>query len=267
MKPVNTPHIRLNASWPEVGILYEDSDLFVLNKPAGLPAVPERWKKSKENLAGLLQTAIQADRPWARERGLAYLIGAHRLDAAASGILIFARNRPALANLARQFRQRRPERTFTALIQSALPKDKMEVDLPVAPSLVTPGLSVVDPARGRPALTRFTLIERFRGYSLIRIEPATGHPHQIRAHLKALGCHLVADADYGTGQPLLLSRLKKDYKMKAEGERPLLDRPALHAEEMKILQPVTGIPLTLTAPWPKDLTVAVKYLRKFAPQG
>jgi 23S rRNA-/tRNA-specific pseudouridylate synthase len=140
----------------------------------------------------------------------------------------------------------------------------MEVDLPLAPSQTVPGLTVVDRTHGRPALTRFHLVERFRGYSLVKIEPASDRLHQIRVHLKSVGCPLVADTEYGTDQWLMLSRLKKDYRMKAEGERPLLNRTALHAEGIEMLHPVTGAPLTLTVPWPKDITVAVKYLRKFA---
>ncbi len=264
MKPDPATHIRLNADWPAISILHEDSDLFVLDKPAGLPVVADRWKRSTEPLMDLLQTALRDDRPWARDRGITYLAPAHRMEEWTSGILILARSKPALASLARQFRRQPPKRTYLALVQGALPKDTMEIDLPLSPSQTVPGLSVVDRTHGRPAATRFDLIERFRGYSLVKVEPATDRLHQIRVHLKSVGCPLVADTEYGTDQWLMLSRLKKDYRMKREGERPLLNRTALHAEEIEIRQPVTGAPLKLTAPWPKDITIAVKYLRKFA---
>lgn len=74
----------------------------------------------------------------------------------------------------------------------------------------------------------------------------------------------MADHDYGTGFPLLLSELKKHYRMKAEGEHPLMARPALHAERLEFLHPLTDAPLVVEAAWSKDLTVSVKYLRKFA---
>lgn len=264
MKPDPATHIRLNADWPAISIVHEDADLFVLDKPAGLPVVADRWKKSTEPLMELLQAALHNGRPWARDRGLTYLAPAHRLDEWTSGIMVLARNKPALISLARQFRQQHPKRTYLALVQGVLPQDTMEVDLPLAPSQTVPGLTVVDRTHGRPALTRFHLVERFRGYSLVKIEPASDRLHQIRVHLKSVGCPLVADTEYGTDQWLMLSRLKKDYRMKAEGERPLLNRTALHAEGIEMLHPVTGAPLTLTVPWPKDMTVAVKYLRKFA---
>lgn len=264
MKHTSLPCLRLSATWPEVEILHEDADLLAVNKPAGLLAVPDRWDKERENLMGLMHAAIRARRPWVTERHLDYLANAHRLDAGTSGILLLARTKPALIELARQFRERHPGKVYTALIQGALPQDTMDVDLPLAPSPVRPGLSVISQGSGKPAHTRFTMVERFRGYSLVRAEPTTGRLHQIRVHLKAIGCPLVADHDYGTGQPLLLSQLKKHYKMKPEGEHPLMARPALHAEQLHLRHPATGEALTLTAPWPKDLTVAVKYLRKFA---
>ena len=256
--------LRLSANWPEVEILTVDEDILAVNKPAGLLIAPDRWDKTRENLMGLLHTGIHLHRPWARQHGFQYLANVHRLDAGTSGIVLLARNKTALVNLARQFHDRRPKKTYLALISGALPQPEMEVDLPLAPSLVRPGLSVVDRGRGKAAVTRFTLIESFKKYSLVKAEPMTGRLHQIRIHLKEIGCPLVADADYGTGFPLLLSQLKRDYRMKPEGERPLMARPALHAERLELTHPTTGLPLVIEATWPKDFTVSVKYLRKFA---
>jgi len=108
------------------------------------------------------------------------------------------------------------------------------------------------------------VLERFRDRTLLQCEPLPGRTHQIRVHLRYAGFPLIGDALYG-GKPLLLSHLKKDYRLKPkEIERPLMARVALHAEELSLPHPVSGKPLKITAPWPKDLVVAVKYLRRYA---
>lgn len=255
--------IRLSAAWRAVEVVFEDSDLFALNKPAGLLIAPDRWDKSRENLMGLLHAGIQLQRPWAKGHGLTYLANAHRLDAGTSGVILLARHKPALVALARQFHDQHPRKTYLALIEGHLPEPELTVDLPLAPNLDRRGLSVVDRGRGKPAVTRFTRLETFKRYSLVKAEPLTGRLHQIRIHLKSLGCPLVADRDYGSGFPLLLSQLKRDYRMKAEGERPLMARPALHAERLELTHPTSGSLVVLEAALPKDLAISLKYLRKF----
>lgn len=256
--------LRLNASWPEVEVLMEDDHIMAFNKPAGLLMAPDRLDKSRENLLSLIHAGIHLQRPWAKARQLSYLAHVHRIDQGTSGITLFARNKAALLNLARQFHQQKPRHSYVALIQGTLSETEMEISLPLAISLIQPGITVVDHHRGKPAVTHVTLIESFRGYSLIKAETLTENPHQIRVHLREVGCPLVADHDYGTGFPLLLSELKKHYRMKPEGEHPLMARPALHAERLELLHPVTGEPLIIEAAWSKDFTVSVKYLRKFA---
>ncbi len=260
----NEKLLRLSTLWPEVEILSEDADILAVNKPAGLLVAPDLWDKSPENLMGLIHSGIKLQRPWARQHDLHYVANVHRLEAGTSGIILMARSKPVLINLARQFHDRHPKMTYLALVCGALPQPEMEVNLPLAPNLARPELMAVDRGRGKSAITRFTRVESFKKYSLIKVEPLTGRFHQIRAHLKEIGCPLVADTDYGNGFPLLLSQLKRDYRMKPEGERPLMARPALHAERLEIVHPTTGLPLLLEAPWPKDFTVSVKYLRKFA---
>ena len=107
-------------------------------------------------------------------------------------------------------------------------------------------------------------MERFRGYALLRCQPLTGRTHQIRVHLRFRGHPIVGDRLYGGGQ-LFLSRLKPEYRLKSNRtEQPLIDRVSLHAEQLSLVHPVKGTGLIISAPWPKDLTVAVKYLRRFA---
>jgi 23S rRNA-/tRNA-specific pseudouridylate synthase len=124
----------------------------------------------------------------------------------------------------------------------------------------------VDPRQGKKSATRFELIETFAGYSLLRCRPvSTCRHHQIRVHLRSAQLPLVGDPLYG-GRALLLSRLKPGYRFKEDrDELPLLGRSALHAERLNVIHPVTGLPLVFEAPWPKDLQVALKFLRRYAP--
>jgi RluA family pseudouridine synthase len=195
------------------------------------------------------------------------LANAHRLDFETSGLILLARNKPALVNLANQFGAEKTSKTYVALIQGSPPENTFHVDAKLSPHPAKPGLMRVDTRGGKRAVTNFEVIERYQGYTLIKCYPLTGRTHQIRAHLK-FGHHpIVADTTY-EGHPLLLSRLKQGYRLKpGKKERPLLDRVALHAESLAVNHPVTGARVTMTAPWPKDLRVAVKYLRLYALSG
>jgi 23S rRNA-/tRNA-specific pseudouridylate synthase len=108
------------------------------------------------------------------------------------------------------------------------------------------------------------VLERFPQYALLKCRPLSGRTHQVRAHLRHAGLPIVGDGPYG-GAPLLLSRLKSSYRLKpGREERPLIDRVALHAEQLSVTHPVSGVRVTIVAPWPKDLVVSVKYLRRYA---
>jgi len=117
---------------------------------------------------------------------------------------------------------------------------------------------------GRKARTQFRVRERFTGCALLQCRPLTDQPHQVRVHLKSRRLPVMGDRLY-RGPLLLLSRLKPGYRLKPDRtERPLISSPALHLEELRFQHPATGEPVTIQAPWPKDLIVAVKYLRRYA---
>jgi 23S rRNA-/tRNA-specific pseudouridylate synthase len=127
-----------------------------------------------------------------------------------------------------------------------------------------PGLVCVDSQNGKKSKTQFEVLERFSSWTLLRCQPFIERAHQIRVHLRHADFPIVGDELYG-GKKLWLSRLKRDFRLKpGHEERPLISRAALHAEELTLPHPVTGEMLTVTAPWPKDLKVAVKYLRQYA---
>jgi len=245
-------------------VLHEDADLFALDKPSGLLTSPDRYDANRPNLMKLLHAGIAEAKPWARERGLTYLSNAHRLDFETSGIILLAKNKPALVKLADQFGAEKPLKHYITLAWGNPPETEFSVDAGLSQHPVIIGRMRVDPKHGKKSTTEFTVLERYSDWCLLRCVPLTGRTHQIRIHLQHAGFPIVGDELYG-GKQLWLSRLKKDYRLKpGREERPLMARVALHAEELTVRHPVTDEPVTIRCEWPKDIRVAVKYLRLYA---
>ena len=251
----------------EIPVLFEDAHLLALDKPAGLLTVPDRNDPARPSLMRLLHDALATGKPWAIARGLTYLTPAHRLDAESSGVTLLAKSKPVLLALANQFGADQIQAKYVALARGIPRAGQFEVDARIASDPHTPGLVRVDSRSGKQAQTLVSVVERFRDYVWLACRPVTNRPQQIRVHLRHAGLPIVGDALYG-GRPLLLSRLKQDYRLKpGRTERPLMARVALHAEELTFAHPITGETLTLTAPCPKDLRVALKYLREHSGGG
>jgi RluA family pseudouridine synthase len=248
----------------EIPVLYEDDQLLALNKPSRLLTSPDRYDPERPNLMKLLHRDIARGAGWARQRQLTYLANAHRLDFETTGVILLAKNKPTLVALANQFGSEKPVKVYVALVQGVPAESAFTIDLKLAPHPARPEVIRVDQKRGKKARTRFEILEKFSGFALLRCEPATGRTHQIRVHLQASGCPVVGDLLYG-GRPLLLSTLKPHYRLKPNAtERPLLQSVSLHAAELRLVRPADGQPIQIQAPWPKDLTVAIKYLRRYA---
>ncbi|MHC1763212.1 MAG: RluA family pseudouridine synthase [Verrucomicrobiia bacterium] len=259
--------IKLSAAdksgyW-EVPVLYEDEHLLALDKPSGLLTSPDRYDPGRPNLMKLLHDGIARGAPWALERGLSYLSNAQRLDFETSGIILLAKTKPVLIRLADLFGTEKPLKTYLALVQGRLPAEPFSVSKRLAPHPVKLGLVRVDEKRGKNAFTGFRVLERFGAYTLLECRPLTGRTHQIRVHLQSVRLPIVGDGLYG-GKPLLLSSLKSGYRQKPGiPERPLMGRVALHAAQLELPHPIGEGRFHVTSPWPKDLDVAVKYLRRF----
>lgn len=260
--------IRLSSpgtreAW-EIPVLHEDAQLLALAKPPCLLTSPDRYALHRPNLMKLLHRDIELGAAWAREQQLTYLANTHRLDFETTGVLLLAKDKPTLVALANQFSCGQTHKVYVALTHGSPPEDRFKVGARLALNPVKIGLLHVDDKFGRPALTNFEVVERFSGYTLMKCLPGIERTHQIRVHLQNCGLPIVGDDSYG-GQQLLLSRLKSRYVLKpGRTERPLVSTLALHAEQLRVTQPATGAELTITAPWPNDLNVAVKYLRRYA---
>jgi len=240
-------------------ILHEDAAVVVVNKPAGLVVHPARPGESEPLVAGLLHrydALPETDDPL--RPGIV-----HRLDRDTSGVLVAARTAEACTDLSRQFRERRVEKRYLAVVRGGPCDDTGEVTLALGRDPRVHDRVVVRPLGGRRAVTRYRVLERFDGFALVEARPVTGRTHQIRVHLAAIGCPVVCDGMYGGGGALYRSELRREPRRR--GEAPLIARQALHAQRLTFAHPATGLEMTFTAPPPADLRDLIEALCDLRP--
>ena len=249
-------------SW-EVPVVYEDSQILALNKPARLLSSPDRYDAKRPNLMRLLHEGIASGRPWAADHGITYLANVHRLDFETTGVFLLAKDRDALVKMANHFGSEVPKKTYLALVMGNPPEDEFTVENRLAPHWFKPGLMAIS-GQGKRALTDFRVTERFVGCSLVECRPFTGRTHQLRVHLQDCGHSIYGDSAYG-GEDLLVSKIKRGSRISpGDKETPLISSLALHAWRLELPHPATGELVAMEAPLPKTLTVALKNLRRFA---
>jgi len=261
--PIKLSSPATHEFW-EIPVLFEDEHLLALAKPWGLPTTADPHDPDRPNLMALLHAGIAAGKPWAVQRQLAYVRNAHRLDAETSGVLLLARSKPVLTALANRFNTETPNETCLVVAQGTPAQARFEVSAPIGAHPARPGAMRVSRGQGKKARTLFEVAEWFRGCALLRCQPLTQRPHQVRVHLQWARLPVAGDTLYG-GRALLLSRLKPHYRLKGDREeRPLLGEARVHVERIELPHPVTGQPLVIACPWPRELMVALKYLRRYA---
>jgi tRNA pseudouridine32 synthase / 23S rRNA pseudouridine746 synthase len=224
-------------------ILWQDEALLVVDKPAGLPTLPDGWNIATPYLKGLLEK--QVGRVWI----------VHRLDRETSGVIVLARSAQAHRELNRQFEQRLVQKIYHALVSRTPAWDLRSVDLPLRINSGHRHRTVVDSRQGKTALTRLRLLERWENGGLIEAVPTTGRTHQIRVHLAAIGYPILGDTLYGgfrDGQKDLLPRKNC----------PAIQRTALHARSIHFVHPASGEHVQFEADYPQDIQDAITLLRQ-----
>lgn len=243
-------------------VLHLEDDLLACLKPPGIAVEGDREASGAELplRAAVLHALRQAKRdPIPRPRFV------HRLDKDTSGVLLVALNHATMQRLTAQLAgeaESRIEKSYLALVEGRLsePTGLIEAALSVSTGRRKSPVRVDE--EGKLARTRFERLEVFKRHSWVRLWPETGRTHQLRVHMAHLGHPIVCDRHYGSADPLLLSKLKRDYVPSRREERPLLARLALHAERLRLERPQG--PLDIEAPLSKDLRTTLKQLKKLS---
>lgn len=236
----------------QIPILFEDDQLIVVNKPAGLPTIPDRYDPSLPNLKARVE----------KTHGKVWVV--HRIDADTTGVLCFARTAEAHRALSMQFEHREVAKTYLALVDGHPEPPEGTIDQPIGSHPTQAGKMIVS-KKGKASISHYKVLETLGPGSLVEVQIETGRTHQVRVHMQYLRTPLWVDPMYGNRDAFYLSELKgRKYRLgKFEEERPLLSRLSLHAYQLRINQPESGQPMTFEAPLPKDLTATIKQLRKW----
>ena len=234
--------IREVSAGPErlpLAIVYEDGDLVVVNKPAGMVVHVGAGVKSGTLVNALLHHLKSLSTAGGELRpGIV-----HRLDKMTSGLVIVAKNDFAHRALAAQFKGRDVHKTYTLLVHGRMAEDAGEIAAPVGRDPVRRVRMSVGGIRPREALTRYRVLRRFPHFTLLEAEPRTGRTHQIRVHFSSLGHPVVGDTLYGAPGKLRI----------AGREEKTLTRNFLHASAIEFHHPRTGSPVSLEASLPPEL--------------
>ena len=228
---------RLEPQAIPLKVVYEDHDVLVVDKPAGMTVHPAPGHKDSTLANALLAHIYDSSAPL--RTGLQGIGGTlrpgivHRLDKDTSGLMVVAKNDAAFASLAAQFKERKVHKTYLALVQGVPYPEEAAIEAPVGRSTRDrKRMAVVED--GRQATTRYSVVRRFRDYALLEAMPVTGRTHQIRVHLASIGHPVAGDATYG----------------KAE---PGLGRQFLHATRLAFELPSTGHMVEFESPLPPEL--------------
>jgi RluA family pseudouridine synthase len=211
-----------------MNILQSDDSIIVLDKPAGLPVLPDGWEKDSTYLVKMLEEQF----------GKIFIV--HRLDKTTSGVIIFARTAEAHRSLNMQFEKHEASKIYRAIAEGNPNWNEKTAKHPLRVNVGHKHRTMVDDKNGKPSETRFKILKRYPDHVLLEAELMTGRTHQIRVHAYALGHPLLGDILYSAP------------------ETNLIGRPALHAYSLTFTHPQTNERVSFTAPYPPDFESALK---------
>ena len=230
-----------------LNVIYDDEDVIVIDKPAGIAAHPSPGWTGATVIGAIVAAGYSVSTSGAAERqGVV-----HRLDVGTTGLMVVAKNENSYSNLKQQFRDRTVHKIYHALVQGHMDPSEGTIDAPIdRHPREDYRFAVV--ADGKESITHYTALEYFPAVSLLEIELETGRTHQIRVHFSALRHPLVGDVTYGADHTI--------------SDRLEIRRPWLHARKLSFLHPATGKEVSFETPYPADLTRSLQILSD-TPQG
>ena len=230
-------------------IVFENDDFVAINKPAGLLTIPDRTQ-SERSLKDILIDMYGS------------IFTVHRLDKDTSGLVIFAKNETAHKYFSNLFEERKIEKYYLGIVHGRPTNLSGTIEAPIAEHGTQKGLMTVH-RNGKPSSTSYEVIDANPHYSLVSFQLHTGRTHQIRVHAKNIGHPLACDDLYGDGKPILLSSIKKKFKLSRhdEEERPMIGRLALHSYKL-IFDDTSGKRMELIAEMPKEFRALMQQLKK-----
>ncbi len=242
--PTPTPYLKVAPEPIPITILYEDEDLLVIDKPAGMVVHP-----APGHTSGTLVNALLYHCPDLQGIGGVERPGiVHRLDKDTSGLILVAKNDRTHRELQRQFQERVVEKAYIALVEGELQPPLGRIEAPIGRDKRHRKRMMVTP-EGREAITEYKVLRHYPEYTLVEVRPLTGRTHQIRVHFAFIGYPLAGDTVYGRRK----QRLK-----------PWLRRHFLHAHRLSFILPRTGERVTFTSPLPRDLEAVLQRLESIS---
>ena len=248
----------------DLNIVYEDADLMIINKPAGMVVHPGSGNYSGTLLNGV-SYYLQQQNPNISEDILPRFGLVHRIDKNTSGLLVLAKTDKAMRHLAKQFFDHTIKRKYVALAWGDIQDDTGTIIAHVGRNLRFRKLFEAYPEgdHGKEAITHYEVLERFGYVTLVQCVLETGRTHQIRVHMQHIGHPLFNDDFYG-GDKIVKGTVYTKYKQFVDNCFQICRRQALHARILGFVHPATGEEMLFEAPMPTDMEQVIEKWRKYA---